>query len=985
MKMFVINFVTISLIFFLGTIGEAVRNEDLVLYLPFDAGTGNIAKDLSEHNNDGTLHKAKWAVGKYGNAIELSGEQGGGVEVSDAPSLDIADEITLMAWVYPQQFTDEWIRIIAKAWASDAAPWMVYGLYQQAGTNGKAHFSIAVNGEEKSTRAGTVPQLPLNQWTHLATTYGGSQIKLYYNGELKVEAAVTGQIDTNDVPVSVGRNSVGNREHYVGRIDDVAIWNAALNTSEIKQAMNGEISEKPGVSLVAGVPTQVLQNDEFDGTDQGLQTFWYVQNGDQSPHTLKDGYLVVEGAFNQNLWIIDNSTRFYQVTSQEQFTVETSMIFDHKDVCSIAGLVIKSATTKDTQGRDGEWVLLKMWGTGVVDQDGNTWGFREGKPFFGPGPLPVQTAFLQFQHRAREIIFKHPDYNPNQGNIPVQMRLERDGDNYEAWFKPSMAGEWVSVGKTTVALQGPLQVGLYIGICQPEAPGHLTVSFDYFRVSPSVAEKEPLHATETPSLETGKLYWTTNDKIQRADLDGSNIQEIVTDKKNLRGITVDSIDEKIYWTVAWTLNTDVVPKIQTADLDGSDIQDLVERVGNAQGIAVDSDGNKMYWTRGEKIQTASLDGMNTQSLITSGLHTPQSIALDITNNKVYWTASRLNKIQRADLDGSNIQDVVEDVETPYGIALDVAANKMYWTARGTSVIQCANLDGSNIQDVVTDVNKPGSIAVDVEGRKIYWTEYEFVGILDRGVGKIRRADLNGSNVKDVVTGLGTIYSIALGIPQATAPTTTDEPDDVYSTSDVNKDGQTDALDVCLVAAALWQTSPNNPRTDVNGDGIVDAKDVILVAENLDAPQVPAAPLSVRSSRGVTPETIQRILNLLRAANNGSLVFQEGIANLERLLASIIPRETGLLANYPNPFNPETWIPYQLAKPADVTVSIYSVDGSLIQTLLLGYQAAGIYQSRSRAAYWDGKNAVGEPVASGVYFYTLTAGDFTATRKMLIRK
>ena len=496
-------------------------------------------------------------------------------------------------------------------------------------------------------------------------------------------------------------------------------------------------------------------------------------------------------------------------------------------------------------------------------------------------------------------------------------------------------------------------------------------------------ESEP--SVETPSFEPGKLYWTTNDKIRRADLDGSNIQEIVTDKKNLRGLAVDSADEKIYWTVAWTLNTDVVPKIQTADLDGSDIQDLVERVGNAQGIAVDSDGNKMYWTRGEKIQTASLDGMNTQSLITSGLHTPQSIALDITNNKVYWTASRLNKIQRADLDGSNIQDVVEDVETPYGIALDVAANKMYWTARGTSVIQCANLDGSNIQDVVTDVNKPGSIAVDVEGRKIYWTEYKFVGILDRGVGKIRRADLNGSNVKDVVTGLGTIYSIALGIPQATAPTTTDEPDDVYSTSDVNKDGQTDALDVCLVAAALWQTSPNNPRTDVNGDGIVDAKDVILVAENLDAPQVPAAPLSVRSSRGVTPETIQRILNLLRAANNGSLVFQEGIANLERLLASIIPRETGLLANYPNPFNPETWIPYQLAKPADVTVSIYSVDGSLVQTLLLGHQADGIYQSRSRAAYWDGKNQLGESVASGVYFYTLTAGDFTATRKMLIRK
>ena len=79
------------------------------------------------------------------------------------------------------------------------------------------------------------------------------------------------------------------------------------------------------------------------------------------------------------------------------------------------------------------------------------------------------------------------------------------------------------------------------------------------------------------------------------------------------------------------------------------------------------------------------------------------------------------------------------------------------------------------------------------------------------------------------------------------------------------------------------------------------------------------------------------------------------------------------------------IPYQLAQPAEVTVSIYSVDGKLVRALGLGQLPAGVYQSRSRATYWDGRNAQGEPVASGVYFYTFTAGDFSATRKMLIRK
>ena len=114
-------------------------------------------------------------------------------------------------------------------------------------------------------------------------------------------------------------------------------------------------------------------------------------------------------------------------------------------------------------------------------------------------------------------------------------------------------------------------------------------------------------------------------------------------------------------------------------------------------------------------------------------------------------------------------------------------------------------------------------------------------------------------------------------------------------------------------------------------------------------------------------------------------FQRGILALEQLLVVLTPKESALLPNYPNPFNPETWIPYRLAKPADTNISIYSVSGHLVRSLELGHQAVGIYESRSQAAYWDGKNAFGESVASGVYFYVLTAGDFTATRKMLIRK
>ncbi len=100
---------------------------------------------------------------------------------------------------------------------------------------------------------------------------------------------------------------------------------------------------------------------------------------------------------------------------------------------------------------------------------------------------------------------------------------------------------------------------------------------------------------------------------------------------------------------------------------------------------------------------------------------------------------------------------------------------------------------------------------------------------------------------------------------------------------------------------------------------------------------------------------------------------------------VLPEETVLLHNYPNPFNPETWIPYQLSEAAEVTVRIYAANGALVRTLDVGHQPAGRYNTRTRAVHWDGKNEVGESVASGIYFYTFTARNFTATRKMLIRK
>ena len=214
--------------------------------------------------------------------------------------------------------------------------------------------------------------------------------------------------------------------------------------------------------------------------------------------------------------------------------------------------------------------------------------------------------------------------------------------------------------------------------------------------------------------------------------------------------------------------------------------------------------------------------------------------------------------------------------------------------------------------------------------------------------------------------------------------------------DVNKDGLANILDLILVAGDLGKTESENARTDVNGDGKRNILDLSLVARHINEPSGAAAPSAWATSDRfislgevynpeISAEMVRAWIAQAQAVSDGSVVFQQGIANLRQLLASLIPERTALLANYPNPFNPETWIPYQLAEPTVVTLHIYTVSGTLVRALELGHQPAGRYQDRSRAAYWDGRNEVGESVASGIYFYTLTAGDFTGTGKMLIKK
>ena len=206
-------------------------------------------------------------------------------------------------------------------------------------------------------------------------------------------------------------------------------------------------------------------------------------------------------------------------------------------------------------------------------------------------------------------------------------------------------------------------------------------------------------------------------------------------------------------------------------------------------------------------------------------------------------------------------------------------------------------------------------------------------------------------------------------------------------ADVDGNGVVNILDLVRITTRLGRTGPD--VADVNDDGAVDIHDIVLAAALMGAEAAaPSASPGIgieRDQPPLRPEDIQLWLTQIQHIDVHDPTFQRGVIVLKHLMEVLTPKKTGLLPNYPNPFNPETWIPYQLAEAADVTLTIYATDGRLIRTLSFGHQPAGIYQSKSRAAYWDGRNALGEPVASDIYFYTLKAAEFTATRKMLIRK
>ena len=544
-----------------------------------------------------------------------------------------------------------------------------------------------------------------------------------------------------------------------------------------------------------------------------------------------------------------------------------------------------------------------------------------------------------------------------QGSGRFSLRtLRTDAEGLaETTFTPISAGR-----VRVVATVGGVDASAEFIVSVEEAPETADPVISSTRIAPKVL----VAANRPPMLwvDSGAIY----------GLVGADVQRFAPSVENAMNIAVDASSGKVYWTEKTGGSSGT---INSANLDGTGATTLASILSVPMGIAVDATGNNLYWTNARgRIQRANLDGSGIQNVV-QDLSGPTDIV--VSNGFIYWTEGG-NSIRRVNVSGQKIVgDVAANLGTVGGLA--VGGGKVYWTeqtgASGGSV-NGANLDGTNLETLATLLSAPMGISVDTAGSKLYWTNAR---------GRVQRANLNGSGITNVVEGLGSpgeiVISNSISETLAGAPLT---PPVSYAPYDVNKDGAVDNTDAGLVIDAL---GTRNARYDVNGDGTANFLDVVLVFDNRDD-NVAGAPTIVGNLKlsAAKIDVIEEQIDLLIATNDRSPAAMRTLVYLQQLLATETrPERTQLFANYPNPFNPETWIPYELATDTHVRITIYNTQGVVIRTLQFGHQSAGYYTGRDRAAYWDGRNALGEQVASGLYFYQLETDEMSSMRKMVILK
>jgi len=257
----------------------------------------------------------------------------------------------------------------------------------------------------------------------------------------------------------------------------------------------------------------------------------------------------------------------------------------------------------------------------------------------------------------------------------------------------------------------------------------------------------------TYANESTNIYWTDQSvgKIQSANLDGSDIKTLVQLDSYPLALNFDSLNRKLYWL------EQVKGIIKRSNIDGSEVEQfMAEKVGNTTAMSVYPDLNKVIWANRQqgKVFLLELSTSNITSFSIPSSSKPLDIKLDPKGKKIYWSSGD-KKIQRADLDGSSIEDVVtQGLNMPFGLAIDSENGFIYWADLMAGKIQRSTLDGQNIETLIqaSGLIAPHEIELDLLNKKIYWTDRK----------EIRRSNLDGTQIETVIDNLNQPVGLALG-------------------------------------------------------------------------------------------------------------------------------------------------------------------------------------------------------------------------------
>ncbi|MBL7645546.1 MAG: hypothetical protein JNK74_05075 [Candidatus Hydrogenedentes bacterium] len=249
-----------------------------------------------------------------------------------------------------------------------------------------------------------------------------------------------------------------------------------------------------------------------------------------------------------------------------------------------------------------------------------------------------------------------------------------------------------------------------------------------------------------------RLYWTdqSSAKVQRAALDGTEVEDLATGQSNVGGLAFDERGAKVYWV------DKNAKAIRRANVDGSDPEDCVSGLADVTAITIDSAGGKLYWAdrATKKIQRASLNGANIQDIIVANAANVAALALDLVGGRLYWADITTTRIRRSTLDGASIAVLSSaDAKNVSAMLVDAVSAKIYWADRDNDKVMRANLDGTSRQTLATGVKEPTALAVNGAGGQLYWS--------DSSTGVIRRANLDGTGATDIVTGQGAIPAMVI--------------------------------------------------------------------------------------------------------------------------------------------------------------------------------------------------------------------------------